>query len=371
MPSISAFFARRNYAVATALIVLMVVWVASGLILKQLKSDSDSGGPESAVMTSVSARYSTAQTIDFQLQLRGHTEANRKVMVKAEISGLVASLPAAEGSRVESADVICELAAEDRQLLLEEAIAAKNKAQLDYDGAQRLKSGGYQSRTAIAAAKSALQAASAVYHRRQLNIANLSVKAPFAGIVDQRMVDVGDLMERGDPCAALLELDPLVISAQVAEADIGRLSVGLQARVNLITGQQVQGRLRFISHDSAMDTRTFRVEVEVDNSDWSIRSGISADISIAAGAEVAHRISPALLLLDDSGSIGVKTLDSQQRVHFQPVELVDGDAGGVWVRGLADKILLITVGQHYVTEGEQVAVTVEGASTAEVVSAAQ
>jgi hypothetical protein len=63
--------------------------------------------------------------------------------------------------------------------------------------------------------------------------------------------------------------------------------------------------------------------------------------------------------LDDAGRVGVRLLDEKNRVRFSLVELVGDHPQGVWVTGLPEKTLLITVGQEYVSNGEEVSVTLE------------
>lgn len=352
------FPSRKNHMVALGLVVAMVLWIGCGLLVKKLRS-SELAVVSIEEATSVVAKYSYAEPFTRQLKALGRSEANRKVQVKAQIGGLVTDVAVAEGSFVETGDVICELAFEDRQLRFDEALADKEKAHMDYKGAMRLQTEGYQSRTAIASAKADLERATAVLHRRELDLNNLKIRAPFAGIVDVRQAEVGDLIERGDICATLLELNPLLISAEVSETDVGLLTLGAEARVVLLTGQESLGELSFIGRDSSPSTRAFRIEVSVDNSEGKLHSGMTADIFLSAGTSRAHRVSPALLLLDDSGALGLRVLDASNRVAFNRVDVVGGDASGVWVQGLPEKALIIRVGQHFVSEGEVVAVSIE------------
>ena len=358
MQILQQFLARKNNTIALGLVIAMILWIGSGLWVKSIHTHNSESASESPSIARVAATFSESQAFAQPLKVRARSEANRKVLVRAQIGGLVAAVPVVEGAHVVTGEVICQLAKEDRQLRFEEAVTTQEKAQMDYTGAQRLKSAGYQSRSAIAAAKSALDSAKALQYRRALDLDNLKIQAPFNGIVDTRQVEVGDLMERGDPCATVLELNPLIISGQVSETDIGQLRVGSKAEVKLLNGQTANGILRFIGYDSDLITRTFRIEVAVPNPNAVLRSGITAEVVLYKEEDNAHRLSPALLLLDDAGSLGLRILDSDHRVVFQPVEIVGGDTAGVWVRGLPAKALVISVGQHYVNEGDKVVATI-------------
>jgi len=69
---------------------------------------------------------------------------------------------------------------------------------------------------------------------------------------------------------------------------------------------------------------------------------------------MAHRISPALLALDDEGRVGVRTLDGDNRVVFNLVKILNDDGGSVWISGLPETATLITVGQELVVPRQQV-----------------
>ena len=160
----------------------------------------------------------------------------------------------------------------------------------------------------------------------------------------------------------------MLVSGQVSEAEVNNLNLGDQALVSLSTGREVKGVVRFIAGESDSNTRGFHVEVEVQNPGWQIKSGLTASISVASKPQPAYRLNPSLLVLDDAGVLGVRVVDQTDHVRFVPVSLYSQTQQGLWVQGLDDSQRLITLGQHYVGEGQQVSVTVE---TNEQVSAAQ
>ena len=115
------------------------------------------------------------------------------VDVKAQIAGRIVDVPGGEGEIIKADQTICQIDAEDRQRRLQHARAALNQADIEYRGVQKLKQGGYQSELAIAQARTRLESARAVVERSSLDIANLSVKAPFDGVVERRPAEVGRL----------------------------------------------------------------------------------------------------------------------------------------------------------------------------------
>lgn len=358
----ASLWRQRNYRVATIVALLALAWLASGLLIAPPDpeeaapaADSDSGDETLRVR----ARTIEASPYTRRALVNAHTEANRSVRLRAEQDGAIVALPVAEGRAVREGDVICEIDAEDRPEQLERARAALHKAELDYEGSQRLKSRGLQSDTAMAERELALADARAEFKRARVAVEKLRIRAPFDGVVNRRHVELGDFIRRGEECATLLDLDPLLVVGEVSETRVGRLTLGGPASAELQQGQRVTGSLRYISQQASDTTRAYRVEVAVDNPRGELRGGISGRLALPTGEVMAHRINSSLLTLDDRGELGVRILDGDNRVQFANVALVgDGDAG-VWVSGLPQKVRLITVGQEYVTAGDIVAVEME------------
>lgn len=358
-----------NVRVATIIFTVALLWLVSGAFSNDAAKPSQSELQASTEVRgnnifTVRARHFNAQTVPEIVALRGRTEANRDVSLRAELSGRIDSVLVERGQQVSSGDVICELAPEDRPLRLKEAEASLKQAELEYQGAKRLKRGGYQSDTAIASAKANLERAEAELERRKLDVANLAVRAPFGGVIDELPVDKGDWLQRGDVCARILELSPLLVSAQASEAQVLKLQAGQPARVTLTQGQTADGIVSFVGQGADPVTRTFTVEITLENTQqW--RSGLSSQLYVPVAEQRGHLISPALLALDDEGKPGVRTLNTDKRVEWHSVALLSDSGEGVWVAGLQEEVDIITVGQEYVSVGQQVAVDWESKGTSE------
>jgi len=214
---------------------------------------------------------------------------------------------------------------EDRPARLTEAKALLAQRKIEYEAAEKLSVKGFRAETSLAASKAALEAAQARIRVAETALADTVVRAPFDGLVDEHMVEIGDFVETGDSIARIVDLDPILVVAQVNEKVVGHLRVGQSADVRLFTGQLVSGRLRFISSVADPATRTFQIELEVDNPDKAIADGLTAELRMAIGEGQAYHVSPAILTLTDDGRIGVKAVDEENRVVFQPVRIVGSD----------------------------------------------
>lgn len=302
----------------------------------------------------VRAAVSQAEKRARKLILRGKTDSKRSVDVKAEITGNVVSRPAQRGSRVKSGDVLCQLAVDDRDVAVAEANAALKDAQIFYQGTLKLQQRGLQSETAIASAKAKLESAKAQVRRQALNLARTRIVAPFGGVVEDLQMNVGDYAIPGAVCATLIDLDPMLVRADVTESEVDNMEVGTLVSGTTSSGTQIVGTLTFIGKQSDPMTRTYPIEITVENNDYTLRSGLTITAKMQLGEVHAHKISPALFTLNDAGDLGVRTIDDDNVVEFFKVEIIEDNNEGAWVTGLPDTITLITVGQEFVLTGETV-----------------
>ncbi|WP_299618566.1 efflux RND transporter periplasmic adaptor subunit [Pelagibius sp.] len=349
---------KRSFFLAFFFAVAAAAWVASGQ-LGEIDAQPEAQKPpadlaELGEPPAVRVRKSVAQDHAVIDLLRGRTEANRLIEVKSETHGRIIELTVEEGSRVAAGEIIARLSPGDRRARLAEAKALLAQRQIEYEADQKLSKKGFRASTQVAATEASLEAAEAEVKIAQVELGYTVIRAPFDGVVDKRLMELGDFVDRGDPITRLVELDPILIVTQVNERDVQRLSLGAIGQARLMTGDQVEGHIRHISTIADEATRTFRVELEVDNPEGRIADGMTAEIALPLDQTTAHLVSPAILTLSDKGLIGVKAVDENNRVVFHPAKIVDTGNEGVWIAGLPDEVTLITVGQEYVRPGESV-----------------
>lgn len=289
-----------------------------------------------------------------QLVIRGRTEARARVQIKAETAAIVKELPVLKGAFVEKGTVLCKLNTGARQASLLEARAALAKAEADFEATKRLVRKGHSAKLKSVEFLAKVDSAKAALKRAELDLAYTNIKAPFSGIIEAQEAKAGDFLSVGATCATLVSVNPLLAVGAVSERDIKHIKNGMPSRVDLVTGDKREGKITFVSPSSEIETRTFRIEIEIPNSDYKLRDGVTADIRIPLQSTKAHHISPAILALDDDGQIGIRIIDAAGLVKFTPVKIISDSANGIWITGLPDPAMVITVGQEYVTNGQKV-----------------
>lgn len=363
---------RRSYIVAGVIFLILAAWVASGVF----SSDPGTTPPVAETAKAEAAAKAAAaskpmvrvRTLKPEKRrqdhiIRGQTEALRKVIVRAEIAGKVQAIRADRGAPVKAGDVICEIAVDEREAMLKQARAVMKQRKLEYDASRQLNEKGFRSETALAGDQAEYEAAVAQVERMEKQLDDTRIRAPFEGVVDARMADVGDYLAPGQPCAMVIDQDPFLVIGQASERDVGAISKGDSGWAKLVTGERVEGKIRFVSKSADPATRTFRVELEIPNPKGTIRDGVTAEMHVAGKEVTAHRVSPAILALDDKGSLGIRIVETGNRVKFVTVTMVSDTPQGVWVAGLPETVTVITVGQEYVTQGQEVQVTEDQAAT--------
>ena len=355
---------RKTYITAAVIALATILWFASGRLtagegVVEHPSLAEANERAQAAIgdmspTSVRGRVIHAVALPERIKVRGRTENKRTVDVRAETNGRIVERPVERGTRVASGDLLCRLAIEDREARLAQARASVEQAHIEYEGSLRLQDKGFNSETAIAQAKSRLATAQAQLEAATLDVQRTEVRAPFAGVVEDTPLEIGDYAQPGTACASIVDLDPMLLVGRVSERDVYRFDVGAEAIGRLATGERVTGPVSFVGQQADPGTRTYRVEVTVPNPDYALRSGVTTEVEIDIGEVEAHKISPAVLALDDAGNIGVRIVDADDRVRFQHVDILSDAADGVWVRGLPPVTTLITVGQELVVSGQRV-----------------
>lgn len=357
-----------SYLWAGGMLLGASLWVASGVFsgdsTDPAGGDVLAGAASEKPLPAVRVRTYSNEPHAAELALRGRTEAELKVQVKAETAGRVAAVPGQKGQRVKAGDPICQLDGGARQAQLDQAKAQERQTRLEYDAALALEKKGHRSETQTAAALAAFEAAEAHIRAMEQELSYATMKAPFDGLIDNRFVQVGDYMTPGSPCAWVVGADPFLVVGAVSEAQIGQVKPGTPGTAILVTGETVEGTVTFLASAADAATRTFRLELTVPNPDLKLRDGVTAEIRIRSETVPAMRISPAILSLDERGHVGVKIVEGG-KVRFVEVAIIADNKDGVWVAGLPDEASVITVGQEYVSDGDAVKAVQEAPVTAD------
>lgn len=350
MTGLRARLFNATTLVFAAIVTIIVAWIGSGVLTRGPAPEPDT--PAERVPT-VAASWSEAGPVTREISLYGDVEPNQIAMLRARTEGIVEEM-IASGARVSAGDAVGQLSTDDRQARLARARAQLASAQRDYDSAMDLVEGGFVSRSEAQTRLAELEAARADLRAIELEIDNTTLRAPIDGIVNRVESELGSYVTVGGEVLQIVDNNPLIAVVHIHQSAAPRLRTGMDTRVRFVGGGQREGTIRFIAPVADAATRTFRVEVEIDNSDGALPSGLSAEVVIPTDTVEAHRVSAALIRLDAQGRIGLQTVDDQDRIAFTPVEVIRARADGIWVTGLPERARIVTISQGMLNPGQAV-----------------
>ena len=270
----------------------------------------------------------------------------------AQTSVIVQTVAVKKGQAVKAGDTMCTLDQGARKLAVDQAQAAVDQAQTAYNANLELVKKGVAAPNTTLAAESALKGAQAQLQSAQLELDSTVIKSDLAGSVSDPMTSVGNMLAMGQPCATVVELDPMLFIASVPEARIQYAKVGLKAAVTTITGNKAEGTVSYIAPTADDATRSFPIEIDLPNADLTLRDGITAEAVVNVGTAPVHVLPQSVLTLDDEGVLGIRTVEAGNKVAFHAVTIIRDTREGVWVTGLPFKVNVITVGQEFVQPGQ-------------------
>lgn len=282
----------KNVRISLYILIPIILWVISGQFIEEDVKEVKKDSGDITVVTKIASSEFYAPRIS----LNASATSEKRVLVLAKTSGEVMPNNVVQGQWVEKDQVLCRL-----------GVVELNRTE---------------------------------------------VKAPFKGYVE-KIIKPGNFINRGQVCAVIIELDPIIFVAEVPEANIKAIVKGQNVLIELITGEVIESKLSFVSKSATPSTRSFRVEAKVPNSKGLIRDGITGNLKISTNKVLANKISPSIMLLSDNGIIGVRIVQNNI-VKFLPLKIIEDTQDGIWVSGIPNLSQLIVRGQGYVENGQKV-----------------
>lgn len=350
---------NKSIFLAFAVVVALGLWMTSGAYLNADESTVLETESKPVELMKVSVLHSKAKNVQRYVTVQGQVEANRSVDIKVEVDGRVSKIGVKEGSRVNKGDSIITLSADYRLKQLAKAKAVLRQKNSDYAASKKLKKRGLLAENRLIADQAEVQIARADLATIQHEVDSAKVMAPFSAVLNSRTVEMGDYLQKGDSIGTLVDDAVLKVTGQVPQQNVGDLQLNQAVEVSLSNGLNAFGNLAFISAVADNVTRSYRVEVHLDNAKRSRLIGLTASLKLPLGNESGHLLPSSVLGLSTSGELEVKALDSQNKVRTEIVSIIRTDKEGFWLRGLQPNVTVITQGKDFVSEQDLVDPIVE------------
>lgn len=295
-----------------------------------------------------------AEKLSPTLELHGYAKAYATVNVIAETKGQILDFHVSEGETVKKGTVLATLSIEDRKQALQEAEARLKQARKVFEIEKKLAEEDFSSELSTLQAKANLESAEATLIRIKKDFNNTKLLAPFDGIVLRKLYDQGNTLRGGEPVIEFADLKKLKVAVFVAEKDYPHIHKSNQATILFDNHPPQKGKITFVSRSADPKTRTYAVEVLIDNKEEKIPDGMTALVKIPTQLLSVYKINPSALTLNEEGALGIKVVDGNNQVKFYPTTYVQSENDKIWVTGLPEKIRLIKYGGDFVPEGAKV-----------------
>lgn len=290
----------------------------------------------------------------------GAVEANRDVVIEAEESGVVRQVYRDRGSDVGAGQAIARI--DDRVLSAQvaQARAAAELAQTTYERRKALwENEKIGSEIAYLEARSNAEQAAANLATLQQRLARTVVRAPFAGSLEDRMVEVGTSVSPGTPVARIVDTSPVKVVGAVPERFAADVTTGRDVAIRFdAIGTEATGTLSFVGAAVDQRSRTFPIEARVENPDGRFKPQMSANIRLPLREfEDAIVIAQDALIRDEDGFVVYVAVQDGDgwMAEVRPVQTGAADGGRIVIEtGLEAGDRVIVLGQHRVSDGDRV-----------------
>ena len=347
--------ATRSTWIALALVIAIIGWMGSSFVFPA--QDVDETYPiftDKISLVAVAVSPSTAENVTKFFSAEGQALPDRETSIRAETTGSIREVLVSKGDTVMAGDIIARFDIVQNEADLNRAQEELVRAQREFDNAEALVGRGVATNDRLSQARATLASAQASVTSAQKAFENSEITAAFGGRVEALDVNTGEFVAAGSEIGRIVDNTPLTVTIQVPQQSLRNIVAGAKADVTFITGEELTGTVDFVGTSADAATRTFLAEITVENDDGAVPAGVSAQIRIPIGDTTAHFLSPAILSLGTDGTLGVKTVDADNKVVFTAVTIERAQTDGVWVSGLPDAVDIITIGQGYVNNGETV-----------------
>lgn len=311
-----------------------------------------------------------AESSDWQptIDAVGSLRAVRGADLSLEVSGVVEEILFQSGDEVHAGQILLRLRAEDEVAKLQSLEATAQLAQITYDRDVQLFKARAISQAVVDNDEANLRNFKAQVAQQKAIVDKKTLRAPFAGRLGLRQVDLGQFLSAGTVIATLQSLDPIFVDFLLPQQAVAQLTVGakVEAKVDAFPDRVFTGKIIAINPKIETASRNIQVRAMLPNADQKLLPGMFATVQLETGAaqrlitlpQTAVSYNPygsLVYLVDDKG----KGADGKPQLTARQVFVTTGATRGDQVailKGVAEGDMVVTSGQIKLRNGVPVVV---------------
>jgi membrane fusion protein, multidrug efflux system len=298
----------------------------------------------------------------------GSLRAVRGADLSLEVPGVVEEILFQSGDEVQAGQILLRLRAEDEIAKLQSLEATAQLAQITYDRDVKQLKAQAISQAVVDNDEANLRNAKAQVAQQKAIVDKKTLRAPFAGKLGLRQVDLGQFLSAGTVIATLQSLDPIFVDFLLPQQAVAQLAVGAKvaAKIDAFPDRVFTGKITAINPKIETASRNIQVRATLPNADQKLLPGMFATVQLETGAaqrlitlpQTAVSYNPygsLVYLVDDKG----KAADGKPQLTARQVFVTTGATRGDQVailKGVAEGDMVVTSGQIKLRNGVPVVV---------------
>ena len=231
----------------------------------------------------------TAETQDWEALISsvGSLEAVQGVMVAAELDGKVINIEFEPGATVKAGQILVQQDTSSERAQLRSAEATAELAKINLDRMSKLLANSTISQSEYDNASAQHKQAVAQVDNIRAVIAKKTIRAPFAGRLGIRLVNLGQILNGGDPIVSLQSIDPIYVNFLLPQQQLADIRSGYNVRIttNALTGQTINGTITAINPEVDAATRNIKIQAKLANPDERLRPGMYVNVAVVLPAK--------------------------------------------------------------------------------------
>lgn len=339
--------------ITTTTILLLALYNCSTQSFSQTTNDKqkDQGVPVEVIQVvkgNIAADYSGTATL----------EPEADAVIVAKIEGIVKQIFAEEGNIVKTGEALAKLEDEQYKLELEKAEALLKKLSNDFQRNEALFKNKIISKDTYEQAKYDFHTQESTVGLARLNYTNTTIKAPFMGVIAERMIKTGNMVQKNQSTFRITGFNPLLALLHVPEKEMSKLKPGFPAKVSAdaIPGTEFTGKIIRISPVVDAGTGTFKVTVEINDKTMKLKPGMFARVNIVYDNHNDTLLVPKNTILEEDTESWVFLVKKDTVTKTKVVTGYKNKTHVEIISGLSPNDTIVTTGLSTLKDGTKVKV---------------